>query len=1205
MAHAVHRPATLMVGLDVGSTTVKAVVMDAETDAILWKDYQRHETRQPEKVLEFLQRIEAEFGERVAGMRVFITGSGGATLAEYIGARFVQEVNAVSLAVEHYHPEAGSVIELGGQDAKIIIWNDDPTTGQRRKLPSMNDKCAGGTGAVIDKIAAKLGLGGREIVEFPYEGMKIHQVAGKCGVFAETDINGLQKQGVDAPELMASLFDALVQQNLSVLTRGNTVRPYVLLLGGPNTFIPALVAAWRHHIPRIWEERHVSLPDGVPPDELIIVPPNAEYFAALGSVLYGKHEDASSGAYLGTSALADYAEHGRTKMREASGAPGLVASDAERDAFARAFARPPFEPARFRPGQVVEAWAGLDGGSTSTKGVLLDDDANLLARAYQLSKGNPIEDSRQILAELRRQVEEQGATLVVKGLGTTGYAKDILKETLGADVALVETVAHTQSALHYYDDVDVIVDVGGQDIKVIVLHDGKVKDFKLNTQCSAGNGYFLQATAARFGYEVEQYADVAFSARHIPVFGYGCAVFMETDIVNFQQLGWSREEIMGGLAAVLPKNIWLYVVQEPNLGKLGRRFVLQGGTQNNLAAVKAQYDFIKSRVPDADVFVHRFCGESGAIGAALEAMSIVRDGRSRFVGFESAEHLSFESRRDESTRCFFCKNRCLRTFIDTETRDGQKHRFIIATCEKGAVEEVDEMRVIKARIEEAKEANPSFVEIAGKEAFRPQKVERVPEPRPPLSVRLNPARRRRWDKRRAASRERRASITIGMPRVLNLYTYAPLFRGYFEALGVPSRNIIFSDVTDEKMWREGSRRGSIDQCFPSKVALAHVHQLIFNERKRPQVIFFPAITTLRTELEFTLDSCACPTVAATPEVVKAAFTKESDVFAEHGIRYEDPVLSLGEPELFERQMFAFTRDLLGVTREENAFAVRQGLRALDAYLSGLRARGREVLDRLEAEGRVGIAVLARPYHNDPGLNHEIVDALQMCGYPIFTIDSLPMDRDILERLFGDEVARGEIRSPLDITDVWKNAYSENSSRKLWAAKYVARHPNLVALDLSSFKCGHDAPMYHAVEAIVESSGTPYFTFHDIDENKPSGSIKIRVETIAYFLERYQESLRRRAAAEARIRDAVRAYEEKLRRGERPAPPLFAPESRPHYAPAPLQLAMSPIGAGPAVEGCGPAVCGTDCGGSCGPAPAPREDVIPLGAIDIEPPRQRR
>jgi hypothetical protein len=294
----------------------------------------------------------------------------------------------------------------------------------------------------------------------------------------------------------------------------------------------------------------------------------------------------------------------------------------------------------------------------------------------------------------------------------------MLKESLNADVAIVETVAHTKSALHYYKDADVIVDVGGQDIKVISLKNGKVKDFKLNTQCSAGNGYFLQNTAAKFGYSVAEFADVAFDADRLPVFGYGCAVFMETDIVNFQQLGWEKKEIMAGLAKVLPKNIWLYVVAEPNLGKFGTNFVLQGGTQHNLAAVKSQYDFIKSKVPNSNIKVHQFTGESGAIGAALEAIRVAAEKDSSFIGLAAAENLEFTSTRDESTRCSFCKNKCLRTYIDTVTPTGESSRFIIATCEKGTVEKMDDMKVIKAQLEEIKKANPNFVEEAAAAAFR-------------------------------------------------------------------------------------------------------------------------------------------------------------------------------------------------------------------------------------------------------------------------------------------------------------------------------------------------------------------------------------------------------------------------------------------------------------------------------------------------------
>ena len=1143
----------LMIGLDVGSTTVKAVVMDPATDEILWKDYERHQTRQPEKVNEFLQRIQEAFPVPQDKMRIFITGSGGGMLKDYIGAKFVQEVNAVSLAVEHLYPDAGSVIELGGQDAKIIIWLTDPETGAKRKVPSMNDKCAGGTGAVIDKINAKLRLSSEELCSLPYFDVKLHPVAGKCGVFAETDINGLQKNGVPGDQLMASLFEAIVQQNLSVLTRGNTLRPQVLLLGGPNTFIPALRDCWRGNIPKIWEERNFPLPEGVDPKDLIVVPDNAQYYAAIGSVIYGKTEPPDVGVYKGPEELAGFIEVGRTKMREASGDVGLARSPEELHEFKQLFTPPTWEPAIFEPGETVEAFIGIDGGSTSTKGVLMDREGHLLAKAYQLSKGNPLADTQDILAQLRSFVEDQRATLKVAGVGTTGYAKDMLKESLDADVAIVETVAHTKSAMHYYNDVDVIVDVGGQDIKVIVLKNGKVKDFKINTQCSAGNGYFLQSTAAKFGHSVAEYADVAFDAERLPVFGYGCAVFMETDIVNFQQLGWEEKEIMAGLAKVLPKNIWLYVVAEPNLSKFGTNFVLQGGTQHNLAAVKSQYDFIKSKVPNASIRVHQFTGESGAIGAALEAIRVASEEDSSFIGISSAETLEFTATRDESTRCNFCKNKCLRTYIDTKTPLGESRRFIIATCEKGSVEKMEDMKVIKARLDEVKKANPNFVEKASIEAFRSfgaPKVKGLREEadeqeeeatRQPKGVRSLFRRRqpvaaapaRVSDEVRAL----RGAIKIGMPRVLNMYSVTPFFSAYLEALGVSFRNIVYSDYTDPQMWFKGSRRGSIDQCFPSKVAIAHIHNLVFDkkEKDKPDVIFFPIVQKLRTELANTVDSAACPTVSITPEVVKAAFTREGDVFAQNGIQYICPSFDMKDWTLFQLQMHQCFQEMLQVTPEENAEAMDIAYDVWRSYFDvSLRQESRKVLEKLEAEGRVGVVLLGRPYHNDPGLNHEIMEEIQKRGYPIFSIDSLPHDPDILERLFGEEIRSGAIADAMEINDVWKNCYSENSSRKVWAAKYVARHPNLVAVDLSSFKCGHDAPIYSVVESIIEASDTPFFTFHDIDENKPTGSIKIRVETIDYFLQRYQDYLQKRVHSEGELQQMVEAYRAHLLRANEKA-----------------------------------------------------------------------
>src|SRR5262247_1172410 len=300
-----------LVGLDVGSTTVKATVVDAATDQILWQDYQRHETKQPEKTLEFLKRMESEVGIDRHNTRMFMTGSGGNGVADQIGAKFVQEVTAVSLAVEKLHPEVYSVIELGGQDAKIIVFKDDEESGRKKKIPSMNDKCAGGTGAVIDKINAKLKIPTELLAEQKYHGIKLHKVAGKCGVFAETDINSLQKVGTPPDELMASLFEAIVLQNLSVLTRGHTLRPHVLLLGGRNCYIKGMRDCWKANIPKIWEERNTPLPEGVPPEDLIKTPDNAQYFAALGSIEFGKSEDEGVGQYIGLDKLEWYVNIGR------------------------------------------------------------------------------------------------------------------------------------------------------------------------------------------------------------------------------------------------------------------------------------------------------------------------------------------------------------------------------------------------------------------------------------------------------------------------------------------------------------------------------------------------------------------------------------------------------------------------------------------------------------------------------------------------------------------------------------------------------------------------------------------------------------------------------------------------------------------------------------------------------------------------------
>ena len=571
-----------------------------------------------------------------------------------------------------------------------------------------------------------------------------------------------------------------------------------------------------------------------------------------------------------------------------------------------------------------------------------------------------------------------------------------------------------------------------------------------------------------------------------------------------------------------------------------------------------------------------------------------------FIGFDSVARLEYRTTRDEATRCYFCKNKCLRTFIDVKTdspppsgstngkhvslssqilktgpeqghptriRHGApldpaekaaevvkkastkskskiplgpgEQRLIIATCEKGTVEDISDMREIKGGLDAVKKANPNYVEIAARDVFKDVKVDRVADELPKASL-FNPLRKKQIEQRRARM-ERRESLRIGFPRVLNMYSQAPFFIGFFKSLGVPFRNIVFSDYTTEELYKRGAKRGSIDPCFPSKLGIPHVHDLLqVQHKKKPLThIFFPMVDSFPTFLDNVQASKACPTVVTTAEAAHAAFIKEGDLFKERGIVFKKTFLNLDVPALAAQQMFEDWGDELGLSHNEACRASAEGLRVYSEFLTEMRRRSRETLDVLAAEDRIGVVILARPYHNDPGINHDICEELQKLGYPIFWQDALPIDEDILEELFGEEVRQGTFKSALSIDDVWKNSYSENTSRKAWAAKYAARHPNLIALELSNFKCGHDAPIYSVIEEIIEKSGTPYFCFKDIDENKPTGAIKIRIETIAYFLKRYRERLVAQKGKLADIEAQLAQFEQKLR-DEQTSPSVLEP-----------------------------------------------------------------
>lgn len=726
-----------IIGMDVGSTTVKAVLM--EDGLQLWRDYKRHNTKQAETVFGFLERMESECAIAPSEVRIFFTGSGAGLLAPLVGAKVIQEVVSVSAAVEKLHPNIRFVSEIGGEDMKTVFFT--PGGNGSSKQVFMQSACSGGTGTFIEKTARKLLIETETLAKMPYKDMSLHKISSKCGIFAEADSNTLVKSGVPVEEIIASLYEAVVYQNLATLTKGNTPLPEVLLLGGPNLFFEGLQQAWRYHLKKLWQERKVKLPGGRTAEDLIHVPANALYYACLGCIEIGLEENPGVAIYQGRDQLRWWIDTGQHEQKAKEGAHGLVADEVDFRTFLKKYGAEKNAPQTSSVGatpapSIAQAgssavFLGCDFGSTTAKAVVLSPTKELLHSCYAQSKGNPIEDAKEIL----RQIREAGYTNI-GGLAITGYGKDLLQNIIGADLALVETVAHATAALHFFPDADVICDVGGCDVKIMLLRLGTVSDFRLNSQCSSGNGAFLQGVADRYAIPLEEYADKAFKARAIPKLAMGCGVFLQSDIVNQQRKGWSAEEIMASLAAVLPLNVWVYAGQLQNLAAAGKKFVLQGGTHRNLAVVKAQVDFITGKVPDAEIAVHPFPGEAGAIGAALCALESTGYGTpSRFRGFDTIAALEYTSTTNEHTTCHWCPVTCRRTFIDVVIPDAPGrpwskipldpgHERVISgnSCPKGLLEDANEMKVVKNRMEAVKRAYPNVAEMVRQEAFRHPRV---------------------------------------------------------------------------------------------------------------------------------------------------------------------------------------------------------------------------------------------------------------------------------------------------------------------------------------------------------------------------------------------------------------------------------------------------------------------------------------------------
>lgn len=634
----------LKLGIDVGSTTIKAVVID-DNDKILHLSYQRHFSNTLNSVLELASEIQKKFP--ATNFKVAVSGSGSLGIAEKLGFLFVQEVVAATKSIKKYIPDTQVAIELGGEDGKITFF-DRAGIDQR-----MNETCAGGTGAFIDQMAAVLKTDAQGLNSLAEKHTTIYPIAARCGVFARTDILPLLNEGAPKEDIAASIFQAVVDQTMGGLACGRTIKGKTAFLGGPLFFLPEL------------RKRFIVTLKLAPED--VIFPENAQYFVAMGAALLAKDTEVISSDEL-TLKLQNI-KNSPVDKREKT-LPPLFSSLNEYAEFKKAH---DVYHASYKKLETVkgEIFLGLDAGSTTTKAVLIDKDKNILYSWYGENKGNPLESAIKVLKEIYSLIPPDAQ---IKASGITGYGEALIQSALGFDIGEVETIAHYRAAEHFAPGVSFILDIGGQDMKCIYIKNGFVDKIVLNEACSSGCGSFLSTFAESLGISMNDFVSKALFAENPVDLGTRCTVFMNSKIKQSQKEGASIGDISSGLAYSVVKNALYKVIKIPSIEALGDKIVVQGGTFYNDAVLKALETIIGRDVIRPDI-----AGIMGAFGIALIALE---KSKNIFTSsLISPEKLKTFSVNNKTIHCGICKNNCLLT-VSTFS-DGKK--FISGNrCERGA-----------------------------------------------------------------------------------------------------------------------------------------------------------------------------------------------------------------------------------------------------------------------------------------------------------------------------------------------------------------------------------------------------------------------------------------------------------------------------------------------------------------------------------------
>lgn len=1088
-------PKPLRVGLDIGSTTVKAVVLD-QSDSLgdtLFSDYRRHHANVRATVAGLLVDIHkklVDLGRGDEPIRLSITGSGGLALADNLHVPFIQEVIAETEAIDKEYPQADVIIELGGEDAKITYLK--PMPEQR-----MNGSCAGGTGAFIDQMSTLLDTDAAGLNEMAKSYENLYPIASRCGVFAKTDLQPLINDGAAKPDLAASIFTAVATQTIAGLASGRPIHGTVIFLGGPLFFMSELRAAFQRALEGKVDE--------------FIVPTDAHLYVAYGSALQADTDSDDQGhhfeAYTCDEILKRLDELKNLPSNTPT-MPPLFPTEADREDFNKRHHKEHIHIGTLE-GAHGPHFLGIDAGSTTIKATLVNDDREIVWSSYANNEGSPLTAAINIVKKIQSELPE-GAWIARSC--ATGYGEGLITTGLHLDEGVVETMAHYRGAEMVSPGVTAVIDIGGQDMKYLAITDGVIDSIAVNEACSSGCGSFLQTFAMSMGLTIQEFTQKALASTHPVDLGSRCTVFMNSSVKQAQKEGASIEDIAAGLCYSVVRNALYKVIKLRDSGELGDTVVVQGGTFLNDAVLRA-FELLTER----EVTRPNIAGLMGAFGAALTARMhyediadddnahVGADGRSvdAAAAEESAagdepnaaahageivvdgvrhtvssiltgEALNEMSMTTERDVCKLCQNHCKLTI--TTFSDGS--RFVTGNrCERGG------------DAKKKRSDRPNLYDYKYKRCF---------------------AYRRLTDKNATRGE-------IGIPRALNMYENYPFWFTLLTSLGF---KVMISGRSSHELFETGIESiASENICYPAKLVHGHIKWLL---NKGMKTIFYPCVSYEDNLVPNTDNHYNCPVVANYPLVVGANMPELRDP----DVRYMHPYFNLANHELMVDRIveeFAWA----SVSREEAETAVKAAYAEDKVFKHDVQQEGLKALAYMKEHDCRGIVLAGRPYHIDPEINHGIPETICALGMVVLSEDSIcelqPGEKlDLTDFLSeGEEDPRKKNangfrhvddrkvtvnRMPLRVTNQW--AYH---SRLYAAAHFVASYPGLELVQLNSFGCGLDAITTDQVAEILADKADVY-TLLKIDEVSNLGAAKIRLRSLKAAVEEREANKARMAKA---------------------------------------------------------------------------------------------